>query len=555
MKLTAYIAVAALMYSASALAQNLSTEVQVDRTIEPAERAATRPVGLFPQLMLTKTTPVQLNTANYIQLATIDRTFPLLYPQAAPCTPTDDGYRGYVSLGYFPTYNLGLTAGYRPIQSQSTILDVWGDFRGESYEPHGLKNSLNGGGLGSALVFKPNAASQLRANAALHLDSHKYLAGLYKQSRTNGELSALWTSSVESLDYHARAGVLFNSYGDVSSELTGANPAFGLSEQLVDLGIGAALPVADHAHFAIDLGFDLLHQSSDTPKLEGQDNSVSILSAVPAYRLRNGAFSTNIGVRLDYSTGNGSNLCISPDLRFGWEPAKTFAAELSFTGEQRLQPMAELSQTVSQYLFATQINNYVARRLGGELRLRVGPFQGFAIEAFGGYDGVDNYLMPDLYTLQFDPIHGFNGAIVDPMAAFNVQDIKGWHAGVNFTYSTRLFDANLGFEAAPSDGDEAYYLRRDRAQYVVTAGVQTRPIDKLEVGLNYEFRNHRLGYYIYDTEHLGCVSNLGLNAAYRFTPRLSFFANLENLLCRRYQVVPGLVSQSLHGLVGATLRF
>lgn len=553
MKLSAYFAAAALMCAATASAQDLSTEVQVDRTIEPAERAATRPAGLFPQLLLPKTTPVQLNTANYTSLTSVDRTFPLLYPQADPRTPVNDGYRGYVMAGYLPTFNVGVTAGYRPIFSDRVVLDVYGNFRGESYEPEGLKNSFTGGGIGSDLLFKPNANSTLTANASFALDSHKVRAGLYKQSRTNGQLGAVWTSSVEALDYHARVGVLFNSYGDVSSDWQKTGPAFGMSEQLVDLGIGAALPVDDNGAFALDLGYSLLHQSSDTPKLEREDNSVGIVYVTPAYRLRSGAFSANIGLRLDHATGNGSNLRISPDLRFGWEPAKTFGVEASFTGEQRLQPMAELSQTVSPYLFATQINNYVAKRLGGELRLRVGPFKGFAIEVFGGYDEVDSYLMPDLYMLHFEP--AFAGFSIDPLAAFVPEDIKGWHAGVNFTYASRLFDANLGVEAAPSEGDKAYYLRRDRAQYVFTAGVQTRPIDKLEVGVGYEFRSHRLGYYVYGTEHLGCVSNLSLNASYRLTPQVSLFANLDNLLCRRYQVVPGLLSQSLHGLVAASFRF
>lgn len=553
MKLSTYFAAAALMCAATASAQDLSTEVQVDRTIEPAERAATRPAGLFPQLLLPKTTPVQLNTANYTSLTSVYRTFPLLYPQADPRTPVNDGYRGYVMAGYLPTFNVGVTAGYRPIFSDRVVLDVYGNFRGESYEPEGLKNSFTGGGIGSDLLFKPNAKSTLTANASFALDSHKVRAGLYKQSRTNGQLGAVWTSSVEALDYHARVGVLFNSYGDVSSDWQKTGPAFGMSEQLVDLGIGAALPVDDNGDFALDLGYSLLHQSSDTPKLEGEDNSVGIVYVIPAYRLRSGAFSANIGLRLDHATGNGSKLRISPDLRFGWEPAKTFGVEASFTGEQRLQPMAELSQTVSPYLFATQINNYVAERLGGELRMRVGPFKGFAIEVFGGYDEVDSYLMPDLYLLHFNP--EFAGVSSDPLSAFVPEDIKGWHAGVNFTYTSRLFDANLGVEAAPSDGDKAYYLRRDRAQYVFTAGVQARPIDKLEVGVGYEFRSHRLGYYVYGTEHLGCVSNLGLNASYRLTPQVSLFANLDNLLCRRYQVVPGLLSQSLHGLVGATFRF
>lgn len=72
MKSIRYTAAACLMaVAAAATAQNLSTEVVVDRTIVPAERAAVRPAGLIPVLVLPPAPSVALDRSYYTALSPV----------------------------------------------------------------------------------------------------------------------------------------------------------------------------------------------------------------------------------------------------------------------------------------------------------------------------------------------------------------------------------------------------------------------------------------------------------------------------------------------------
>ena len=65
-----------------------------------------------------------------------------------------------------------------------------------------------------------------------------------------------------------------------------------------------------------------------------------------------------------------------------------------------------------------------------------------------------------------------------------------------------------------------------------------------------------LSWFDYDrTLDLGDICNLSLNATWRFTPAFSVFANIDNMLCRRYDIIYGVPSARLSGLVGLTFKF
>ena len=58
-------AAAAAMAILTATAEDLRTEVVVERTVEPQERAATRLSGVVPDMVTRSVTPTQLSYAEY----------------------------------------------------------------------------------------------------------------------------------------------------------------------------------------------------------------------------------------------------------------------------------------------------------------------------------------------------------------------------------------------------------------------------------------------------------------------------------------------------------
>ena len=112
-----------LLFAAfSAQAQKLSTEITVERTVVPAERAATRLNSVSPSIVPATVQDTRIDMAEYGQPGTLTRSSYLLAPAAWADTFALSPYRGYVSAGYFPVYNLGVSAGYRLLQTSDTRL-------------------------------------------------------------------------------------------------------------------------------------------------------------------------------------------------------------------------------------------------------------------------------------------------------------------------------------------------------------------------------------------------------------------------------------------------
>ena len=54
---------------------------------------------------------------------------------------------------------------------------------------------------------------------------------------------------------------------------------------------------------------------------------------------------------------------------------------------------------------------------------------------------------------------------------------------------------------------------------------------------------------------MGNISDLKFDARYEISGNFDVWARVENLLCRRAELLPGLQTQGVHGLVGVMLRF
>ena len=145
--------------------------------------------------------------------------------------------------------------------------------------------------------------------------------------------------------------------------------------------------------------------------------------------------------------------------------------------------------------------------------------------------------------------------------------VKGFRYGLQLDYSHRYFDIRLGAEGTPNSLGHGYYKWRDNARWDLSAGVNIRPIDRLAVDLKWVLRTKRHathltpvsdGYVIawdkskYD---LGDANDLSVSARYAITNAFSAFANVENILGKRWLLLPGVQNNTIHGLLGVELKF
>ncbi len=515
-----YIILAGAVLTAAAMqAQTLSTEVVVDRTVRPAERPAERPSGLSPRLSLPAPTLYNLTTAGYGGVADITRGYEPLPAIESPLLPAISPYRGYAAIGYFPTYNLGVSAGYRLIGQGRTSLSVWGQFDGENYKTDYLDQKLadNAARIGVDFNLGVGERSTFAANVDLGYSKVKIYDP--SQSLFDGRVKLGWLSDLNALTYYVSAAADFNSYGKVGS--IGGK----MSEQLYTLRAGAGYKLGEKTRAGLDVSADFQHtENLGTP---------GIIGLTPYFSFSSGEVSGRIGVALDIETGPAildRKLRVAPDVQLAWQAAPQATIYGNFGGGSMLNGVRGLRQ-ITPYQFG--IMSYMPSNvpIDGEIGVRLGSFGGFRTELFGAYAIADRWLM------------------IDDDITYGVHDVKGWRAGVRLGYEYgKLLAVNGSIELAPSGADKAWYQWRDRAKYVATLGAEVHPLKPLLVGVGYEFRGGR-------TAGLGCKSDLTAHASWAFSDAFSVFARVENILGRRYDILRGIESQGVHGLVGVSLKF
>lgn len=533
-------ALAALTLAVGASAQDITTEVVVERSIQPVERAATRPSGLTPTLTLPAVGTVTLSTASYTGLSAVVRSYTGLQPSRGAIVPVEGPWRGYVSLGYFPVYNLGFAAGYRAIADDRSSLDIHAAFNGYDYKAWDNadeKNSYNGGSIGADYALRPNAHSLLTASADFTYASVStyYTAA---QGRTAGSLHLGWESEIQGLEYHAAADVDIDAFGDTRFDLGSINTSYdGLRQQLYSFDLGGALPFGENNKVGADVSASFMHSDFDATFGENSSPTLGIVHLCPYYSLQSDQVTASAGFNVDFFTGGDSKVHISPAIDLAWRPAPILALHAVATGgtgfnsvrsQLDLCPLLPGFESYGRYRVPYDISGAIV----------VGPVAGLTATLAGGYANAKSMLMPGDNSLA-QPLH--------------LRNAKGWHASLALGYEHRIFSIGASAEIASSDAaaGKTYYLWADGARWQIKAYGTVRPLKQLAIGVDYTFRSHRHT----PAASLGCISDLALRATYSFTERFDIFANAENILGRRYLITPTISSQKLHGLVGATYRF
>lgn len=537
MKIAAYILLSLMATAMPVAAQDITTEVVVERSVQPVERAATRPSSLVPSLQLPTVQPVQLSTARYLTLSPVERSFARLQPARGITAPPLSDYRGYVSVGYFPVYNLGVAAGYRAIDNGRSQLDLHLNFNGLSYndiKEAPRRNAYNGGTLGADYTLQVNDRSRLSASIDY---TYASAASMWsdQQSRNAGRLAASWQSGVQGLDYQVYLDASVDAFSKATLEIDTYD---GIKEQQVSVGGNATLPFGKDYGVGLAIDASFLHDALDSRLASyAEASTIGIIGLRPFVHVNNEQITASAGLNLDFFTGGDAKMYLSPRVEVAWSPMAALtvmAAATGGTGFNSVQSALDICPFIpgampsSRYRIPLDVSGKIV----------AGPFAGFTAALTGGYAKADNWLAPGHAT---------------PLFPLSTREIKGWHAGIKLDYTHRIFGIYAAADIASSDhsASKGYYLWADGARTVITAGAHVKPLKGLTIGLDYELRTRR---HTPDVD-LGCASELNARATYAITPAIDVFANVENILGRRYLIVPGIRNQPIHGLVGITLKF
>lgn len=576
-------------FAAVASAQEpLSKEITVEKEIIPQEREASR---LFqqPQLVLPAIQQKRLNWTDRAISAPVTPGITILPPSQYASTVERQLYRGYVDVGYFPSFQLGASAGYRFVDDEFTRAGAWLQYDGSQYSKkniYSIKPTFKDHSLtiGADISHQFEGIGTLSANIGYGMNSlwfpvseYTYLDGTmtdngFSQTANRFGLGVNWDTNLGALDI--TAGINYGFFG-FSKPYTGIDiKALKNNSFSVSLGgkyalgqksaIGADISYSSTAfteHMDIILDSDYLFKGFKVPS-----TSYGVVEFHPYFLSQGEHYSARLGVELTAQTGDVSGVNIGPDVRLDWMPSQQFS--LYAQVQSAYIKLNTLGAMMDRNHYINPSIAYMPTRMKGQLDfgLVIGPFAGASFEVWGGIGKYDFANMPVIYSNSFTG----NNPAVYPMAwgMYLPMKFNSIHYGLAFNYNYRdVARLRVSYEGAPQKHDEGYIEWQDRAKSVIEASLTVTPIKPLDLTLSYRIRADRATClmqaegdeifkgYLYSFVDLGNVNSLNFSASYRFNDRFTIWANAENLLGEKWQLTYGIPNVGLTGLVGIGYKF
>lgn len=539
-------------------AQNLAKDITIERQLNQTLRAATR-LGATPSLLQPEVKVDPLKFSEIVLTAETGVNIDTL-PAVAPAPAvTLSPYRGYASIGYFPAYNLGVSAGYRAIDKRNTSLGIWTQFDGVNYKLKGDDAPSLGSNaitIGADLTTIINHAGRLDLSVDFTYDN---LYGMYGLNNGIGnEKADHYGVTMLNTDIHWSARNAMMAYyitGDYHLYSTSNTILPGVTQHDYNARGGTAYFLTENTQLAGSFGIDFL--STNHYMLTTDQNMVinrsapktlGLINFDPAFRYKNDKFKLNLGLRLQFMSHMSKSVNLAPDIHLYVTPATWVSAFATLTGGKQFNTLAHISEWCRWInpAFAYEASNIP---LDAMIGVTVGPFNGFSATVKGGYAMANEWLMPAIATDNEGNIAD-NGVILSPV------DLRAFHAQAELAYRhSSLFEGKISYQIAPGSLSHAYMINRDRAKGVLTIEAQSSPIDRLNVNASFTVRHGRSLYLGPTRFDISAYNSLDLGAQYRLTPSFTIFAQFENILNCRAPQTWMVDYQGIHGAIGAAIKF
>ncbi len=540
-------------------AQNLTAEIDVERTVVPRLTLQSPLPSVFPSVIPSTSSPMSHTLSEYSGGAVDYTSRPggLLGPSFTGIAGRSP-YRGYAWAGYLPAYNLGIGAGYRFVESENTSAGAAMQFDGSNYSAHlpsGATKTVNDNTFGVQVDFRHRFSDKARVGAFVNY-SHAALSAPTLSNRGQSQkiddfdVALSFDGRHRSLGYGVSATVGRFALGDDVLLGEGAEAAAlqGPAETMFGLRAGLGGSTSDSIfRFRLEAGVDMKHRRGSVwtgEIFESIDKAnPMIVSLDPTVGFLLGNVSIDLGANVDISSNlDGSSFHVAPQVNVAWTPSARFAFFANSNGGAQ---MTNLRSIYNYSPFAPGALAYDATfsPVNARAGFSFGPFSGFTAEVYGRYA-----------STRRAPLLAVVGGET-PLAALAPTNIKGWGAGLKLGWTSRVATVSGSVEVLQHGADRGFADAPDRAGIVADVNAQVRPIEKLGINAGWHLRAQRS--YLMEGSCIGMrnISRLDFGAEYRVTDPLSIFFRLENLLCRRPEIIPGLTTPGLHGLVGAVYRF
>ena len=460
----------AALVALNASGQSLSKEITVDKDVVPQEREASRMV-LTPKLVLPAIQQKSLRWSDRGVAAPVSPSVAILPPAAYASSITPSPYRGYVMAGYFPTFQLGVSAGYKLIKTDNSDLNVWMQYDGSSvkrkapfnegkkigyYSPDKGKTTYNtqdvNAGVGGAHTFA--GVGTLSGRVAYDLSSYNFptlITKGFNQSINRFDIDLGWQSQVGAFDYSVNLGYDYFHLSKVRDESVTTHDFVenirsatildlsSRNEKTLSASFSGRYAISEFWHVGADIDFTDINRSRSENKecrVSGKwsdDKDIiinippetsytvyyttlygggyNITEMHPYLRWKNDNLIVKAGVGVQIAGGDCGSNRVRPDLRVDWTPSASFAIWGQLNDRRvNMQTLGNLYDR----------NRYIGRGCGAgpmldklhvEGGIVIGPFAGASIELWGSYGRVSSYYTPAVISMPQGNLSSFNGSV------------------------------------------------------------------------------------------------------------------------------------------------
>ena len=479
-----------------------------------------------------------------------------------------DTSKGYIDLRMGSWLNSSLSAGCTAISEEATRLDIylqhnstslWQAWKGDESKgiPAADHRFRYDETIGADLSHHVWGAGTLTAEAQYHLGYFNYYATATRNNENGHEKAPTQTIN----DVYAQVGWRGDNIGRLTYSAGADVRHFAFRAMYIPVIEGPApyryLRTQGARETAINVGGDIKYSLSGgsgkgssigtglrySGVLNSMGNDVNRVEATPGYTFLGRNHSVRIGVNLAaVDNGVKTRFRVAPDVRFSARKGVT-AFSAAIGGGTYLRTLAWMHEM--DYYANPGIECYEAAYspLDIRLALQFNPGGRWTWGVEGTWNTTLDETFGGLYQALLDnDLNRYDGYPASGR-------IHGFSLSVNAGYEfSRYFAVRGKGSWQPQDGSKGILNGFDRPKLTGELTVESGPTDRLSLRLDYRLRAKR-------QFGLARISRLGFSADYRITDRISIGAELDNLLNRHEEMLPGLPLEGFNAMGGVQIVF
>ena len=472
---------------------------------------------------------------------------------------------GYIRLGYGNYGNLDARAGYLFTLSDRDRLNL-------NFRMNGMDGKLDlpdNDGKWNSYYYRTHAnmdyvhrfrKADLNVAGNFGLSNFNFQPESVnsKQKFTSGDFHAgiHFTDETAPLRFNAETNLLM--YERQHNMFNESEANTGIKETIIRTKGDVTGAIGDQQLITIALEMNNLLYNGYTKNVSTGDEyfkNYTTLLLNPYYELDNDDWKLHIGANVDLSFGFDKSFRISPDITAQYIFSDSYIVYAKATGGKQLNDFRRL-ESICPYGELPEANTtttlgYVQRpydtyeQINGSIGFKASPYPGLWFNVFGGYQNLKN----DLSYLGFDPSNIHSGSYL----SFAQDNTDNLYLGGEISYDYKdILGISAKYTYRNWDSKTEEYLLAVKPVSEMSFNVRIHPISALNINLGYDYINRK---EVKEYAKMTAINDLHIRASYNVFKGVSVYAQVHNLLNKKYQYYLGYPTEGFNFLGGLSFRF